>query len=160
MNKWEVDLGVLELIVVYVSYCFSLSCVFRLYGDIRILSKYFTILGPECEMNSKHFLAPRVVIDCHKHATFSIIAQHSRSWVRSCPRPTPPPCCWSEAGARARTRQSTWISSSTETRKINRLRQSFGLETHLSFVINITYFIDHKLELIIPRQWFVLQVVI
>ena len=65
MNKWEVDLGVMKLIVVYVSYCFSLSFVFRLYGDIRILSKYFTILGPECEMNSKHFLASRDVIDCH-----------------------------------------------------------------------------------------------
>ena len=45
MNKWEVDLGVMKLIVVYVSYCFSLSFVLRLYGDIRILSKYFTILG-------------------------------------------------------------------------------------------------------------------
>ena len=43
--------------------------------------------------------------------TFYILAQHSRSWGRSGPRPTPRRCCWSGGGAPARTRQSTWISS-------------------------------------------------
>ena len=45
-------------------------------------------------------------------------------------------------------------------KKTNYLWQSSVPKTHLSFIVNITYFIDHKLELIIPRQWFVLQVVI
>ena len=137
-----------------------LSCL----GFTAILGSYQNILqfwARECEVNSKHFLASKVVIDCYKHLTFKVwLLTHVH---RPGPILAPLHRCVVDLqaglepghgkvhGYHHRLKEARWITY---------LWQSSGLETHLSFVVNITYFIDHKLELIIPRQWFVLQVVI
>ena len=69
----EGDLGVMELLLLFMFLIVSnfLSCN----GFTEILGSYQNILqfwARECEVNSKHFLASKVVIDCYKHLTFKV----------------------------------------------------------------------------------------